>query len=844
MPNDLFLRDLKLSARSLLGRPAFALIVVLTLGLGLGATAILLSVADAVLLRPLPYPEPDRLVSLYETVDRDGVEQRRTFSYPDFLAVRDKADAFESMAVIENNSVVLRPSAASEDGQVQSTGLVQRLRGAWVSPAYFDVLGVAPRLGRAFAPEPASLEESVDMEVVLSHRLWQNHFASRADVLGETAHFDGESYRVIGVMPESFAQGDDYDVYFSALHFAAQAAQQYQSRSFGVIARLAPGQSIEQAQTQVETIFAGLEEAWPESNIGYSGGVVSLHRDTIGDLRRPVMLLGGAVALLLLLSGFNVANMMLVEALRRRRGAAIRLALGASHWHLFRQTLIETLLLAVSGAGLGLLVAAWGLPLLDQFSPVRLPAWAALDVNARVASMTFGAVVALGSALAAIVAWQGAGRRASLEVTRQGSRTVGDLGGDPLRRLLLGAQIALAFVVAVGAVLLSSSFYEWSRIDPGFSERELVFFRASLPSGEPEQTLALHQELLEKARSVTGVRSVALASDLPLEGGYSATVVAAEGARPQPDDAYGGGHRTYHHFVSEDYFSTLGLPILRGRSFDGSEPLDGDGVAVVSQELANRLWPVGDALGRRLRFGPPSAEIDEDTLWVTVIGIAGEVRHRNLRADPQRISEDPDLYLSLRQFPRRQVAAAVSLASATEGQATKGQASERLIAVRQAMEPLQAKVPFFAWRTLDDNLARELRTSRFSTLMMSVFAGLALLLAAIGVYGVFSHRVQERRREIGVRMALGAYRDRIVGWLLRDAAVTIGIGVAAGAAVALALTQMLKGVLGDLLYGVAPNDLRLFAAVAVLVVASALLACLLPARQATRVDPQIVLREE
>lgn len=838
---DLF-RPWQLATRSLFGRPAYSLVVVTTLGLGLGATAVLLAVADAVILRPLPYPQPDRLVSLYETVERNGLEQRRTFSYPDFLAVRERADAFESIAAVESDSVTLRAPATGG-------GLgFERLRGAWVSPAYFDVLGVRPSLGRAFAPETDTPEtdqpagESAAMEVILSHDLWQSRFAARRDVLGETVLLDGEGYRVIGVMPDSVGDADGYDLYFSTLLFGPEIANHRQSRNFGVIARLATGADIEQARAQVDAIFAGLEQAWPDSNAGYGGGVVSMHRDAVGDLRRPVLLLGGAVVLLLVLSAFNVANMMLVESLRRRRAAAIRLALGASPWQLFRQVLIEAQLLALSGGGLGLLIAAWGLPVLRQFSPVRLPSWAALDVDLRVAAMTLATVLVLGTLLAAIIASQGGGlgpwgRRggSSLEVVRHGARTVGDAGGTRLRRLLLGGQIALALVVGVGAVLLSSSFYTWSRIDPGFSERELVFVRASLPAGEPEETLALHRELIERALSVPGAESAALATDLPLEGGYSATVVAAEGAPPRPDDTYGGGHRTYHHVVSAEYFSTLGLPILRGRGFDGAEPFAGPGVVVISERLAERLWPGGDAIGRRLRFGPPSAEADPDTLWVTVIGIAGEVRHRNLRPDPERLAEDPDLYLSLRQFPSRQLAVATRVS---------GQAKERLVALRQALEPLEARMPLFAWRTLEDNLDRELRTSRFSTLLMTLFAGLALLLAAIGVYGVFSHRVQERRREIGVRLALGAYRDRIALWLLRDASGVIVLGLAAGAGGAFLLTRALDRVLDDLLYGSAAGDLHLYAAVAALVGAAALLACLLPARRAMQVDPQIVLREE
>ncbi|MEM8997520.1 MAG: FtsX-like permease family protein, partial [Acidobacteriota bacterium] len=488
--------------------------------------------------------------------------------------------------------------------------------------------------------------------------------------------------------------------------------------------------------------------------------------------------------------------------------------------------------LATAGAGLGLLLAAWGLPALDRLSPVRLPTWAALEVNLRVILLTLAGVGGVGAGLAALTAWLDAGP--TLDVARHGARTVGG-GGHPLRRILLGAQIALAFIVAVGALTLTASWLEWSRIDPGFEARDLVFVNATLPPAEDAELLARGDALLDALRSVPGVEAAALGSDVPLAGGYSAFVVAAEGAEPRPGDAYGGGHRTYRHLVSGDYFSALGIPIVRGRGFRDREPADGPGVAVISRRLAERLWPGDDALGKRLRFGPPSADEDPDALWVEVVGLVGEVRHRTLRPNPERLAEDPDLYLSLDQFPARGLAAAVRVS---------GQVDERLTALRGAVEPLAGAVPFYRWRTLDDHIEAELRTSRFSTSLMALFAGLALVLAAVGIYGLFSHRVGERLREIGVRMALGADRRSVLAWLLRDVAAILGLGLAAGWIGALACASLLEGLLGNLLYGVNPADPRFAVAVVVLVGSAAVAACLLPARQATRVDPQVVLRQE
>ncbi|MEM1181576.1 MAG: ADOP family duplicated permease [Acidobacteriota bacterium] len=817
------IRDLKLTARSLFRRPAFTLVVVTTLALGLGAQTTLLSVADAVLLRPLPYPDADRLASLYETVERQGVEERRTFSYPDFVAVRSGAPALEAMAAVSNNSFVVGGGESA----------AARVRGAWVSPAFFEVFGSTPQVGRVFAAERAQdLERAAPPEVVLSHGLWQSYFGGDPGALGAQLELDGDLFTVIGVMPEGFGDDSRTDVWLPILHFGPETFNNRHSRSYGVVAKLRDDASFESAQQQVDAVFAALEVEFPESNIGYGGQVLSLRHDTVGDLRQPVLMLGAAVAMLLLLAVFNVANMLLVESLRRRRPAAIRLALGASPWHLFRQKLLEIALLALAGAGLGLLLAAWGLPVLDRLSPIRLPEWAALGVNLRVVLLTLGGVVGVGASLAAVTAWLDAGP--SLQAARHGDRTVPG-GGHPMRRALLGAQIALAFIVAAGALVLTASWREWSAIHPGFDAQQLVFFNATLPPAEDLELLSRADELLASLKGVPGVDGATLASDVPLTGGYSAMVVAAEGAVPQPDDAYGGGHRSYSHVVSSDYFATLGIPIVRGRGFRVGEPLEGPGFTVISRRLAERLWPHEDALGKRLRFGPPTTEVEADTLWVEVVGLVDEVRHRTLRPDPERMAEDPDLYVPLDQFPTRNISGAVRVS---------GSLDERLLALRDAVEPHAASTPFFAWRTIDDHLETQLRTSRFSSLMMAVFAGLALILAAVGVYGLFSHRVGERTREIGVRMALGADRRHVLAWLASDVAATVAAGLALGWIGAGALAVLFEHQLGEALYRVSAGDPRFLAAVAALVAAAAAAASLLPARQATRVDPQVVLRQE
>ncbi|MCG8455859.1 MAG: ABC transporter permease [Holophagales bacterium] len=815
------LHALPSALRTLLRRPTFSLVVVLTLALALGPGATILSVADAVLLRPLPYPEPEELVRLYETVRRDGLEERRTFSFPDYEAVRRGADAFVGISAADYESFVLR----TEDR-------VERLRGTWVTPLHFEVLGISPTLGRGFGSAASYPPETgaAPAEVLLSHRLWQSRFGGRPGVLGASLRLDGDLFTVIGVLPDGFGADRALDVWLPLLSRDPEVLGNRHDRSFEVTARLAPGTTLERAQEQLDALFAGLEADWPDSNRGYGARAVSLRRELVGDLRQPVLLLSGAVALLLVIACANVANMLLAESLRRRRPSAIRLALGARPWHLYRQTLLETLLLGTAGAGLGLLLAAWGLPLLDRVSPVELPSWALVQVNLRVVLSTVVGVGLVGGLIAVGASWLDLGP--TLAATRAGARSVGgEAGGHPLRRLLLAGQVALAFMVATGAVLLTSSWLELNRIDPGFDAREMVFFRASV-EGEAEARLAAYGEILERVRSAPGVASAALASDAPLEGGYSALVVAAEGAEPRPDDSYGGGHRAYRHLVDRHYFSTLELPLRRGRGFGPQDHADSPAVAVVSERLARRLWPgEGDPIGRRFTFGAPEAEPEPDTLWVTVVGVAGEVRHRTLRPDPERIAEDPDLYLSLEQFPRPSVAALVRV---------EGDAEARLLDLRRVTEPLAASMPVFGWATLDDHLGDQLRANRFSLALMGLFATLSLLLAAVGLYGVFSQRVGERRREIGVRMALGASRGGILALVARDASAVVVAGIAAGWLGTLAA----GGAASELLYGVDSGDVRLLTLAALLVAAVGVLACLAPARAASRVDPQVVLREE
>lgn len=824
------LHDLRFALRSLRRRPGFTASVVATLALGLGANAALFSLVDAVMLRSLPYPDAERLVSLFETVSRDDATERRTLSYPDFEAVRDDVAALEAVAASAGTSFVV-------DGGERA----ERRRGERVTRQYFAVLGITPLRGGGFTGDGGG-------QVVIGHAFWRSSFGGAENIVGRSLRIDGEAHTVVGVMPPHFGGVRDDRELWTALEALPEATRERDNRFLDVVARRTPGADLELVNEQLATVFARLEVEFPDTHTGYSAAATTLHDELVGDLRGPVRLLLCAVGLLLLIACVNVANLLLVHRIQQRRQAAVRLALGAGPSDLVRWNVIEVLVLALASGVLGLLCATWGLSALVRLAPADLPAFAAITINRQVVAFSLVLATVVAAVLGFATALQ-VRRGTAPTLLRQGAATI-DGPRHGVHRLLLGSEVALALVVVIGALSMLRGWHAFTHIDPGFEARSAIV-QLTLPGdtasrdGEDEATrqAALQRQLLDAMASTPGSTKAALASDSPLAGGYSATVVSREGGEPRPGEPYGGAHRTYVHAVSAGYFDALGIPRLQGDGFGGTTA-DSPAVAIVSRALADRLWPASNPVGLRFKLGPPQAAPSAlesaagstagEPDWIRVIGVVDEVRHRSLVPAPERIAEDPDLYLPLAQWPRRSLSGIVRVA--------QGDGATLLPTLRERLEAVRADMPVYGLRTLADDLSMQTARYRFGTVLMSTFASLSLLLAALGIYAVMAYRVSEQAREIGLRMALGATRANVMRLSVRDGLHATAIGLVVGAVLTFAVRSLVAG--EDLLpLGLALDPSVIGMALLALGLV-ALAACALPAHRASRVDPLGALRQD
>jgi putative ABC transport system permease protein len=812
---DEILHDLRHAARSLVRRPGFSTTVVLTLALGIGATTAIFSVVYALLLRRLPFPHAERLVTVSETVRRDVVE-RRAFSYPDFTDLEREATSFSALAAWNDATWAL-----------VSDGKAERVKGEVVSPGYFPLLGVEPLLGRGLA---APAGEEGRSEVVLGYGLWQRRFAGDRGVLGARVRLDDGDFTVVGVLPPGFSGlSGKGELWTSIADLPAGLLGERGSRWHAVVGRLAPGVSRARAAEEVAGIFRHLEGAHPEANQGYGGIVIPLRDDLFGDLERPLTLLFAAVALVLLIACANVAHLLLVRVAGRRRERAVRVALGAGRARLLAQHLAETLVLSLAGAAAGIGVAVAGIHLLAAVNPVDLPAFVPIRLDGGV--LLFTVALALATAL-------GLGLATSL---RTGARTAADLatgirGGSPgpaarrARGLLVVVEVALALVLAVGGALTALAFRNLRGIDPGFDPAALLVFRVNLAASglDGPQRLATARRLSAAVGARPGVAAVAIATDAPFEGTSAATLVTPEGRQLAPDAPYGGATRVYRHLVSPGYFAALRAPLSRGRDFTAEDREEAPRTAIVSQALARRLWPGGeDPVGQRFKFGPPSAKDS----WVTVVAVAADLKQRALVADATRTPTDPDLYLPL-------------FASAPDNFAflvrARGSAAALVPGLRAEVARAAPAAAAYRFESMGQRLDQETASSRFSSLLMGAFALLAVVLATLGLYGVMAYSVAERTREIGIRMALGARGERVLGMVVGQGMALVAGGVAVGLGASLVLGRLVD----RLLYGVSASEPAVLAAATLLLAAVALGACLLPARRASRVDPLVALRHE
>ena len=808
-------RDLVYAFRSLRRHPTFAAAVILTLALGLGASTAVFSLVNAALLNPLPFAEPERLTFLWGVA---GPE--RDVRGASFIEAKDWAErsrTLERLSVYDNPSLNLRTREGAE-----------RIESEWVSASYFDLLGASPMLGRTFLPEEDEVPER-DAVVVLAHSLWTNRFGADPAIVGRTITLNDKPYTVIGVMPEGFrGLSFEAEAWIPSMMIGVTGdpslLERRGSRWIGAVARLAPGVTPDEAQRDMDRVAASLAADYPETNADRGVQLLSLHDYYLGDLRGLLLLLLGSVLLFLLVACANVTSLQLVRATTRRREIGVRLALGADRRHLVRQLLTESLVLALAGGVAGLVLALW---LVDAVPPLLpdglLPAYVQVALDGRV--VAFGAALCIGCGL--VVGLLPALRATRMELNdalKAGGRTagsaIGGLGRPRLQQAIVVGEVALAIVLLVGAGLMARSFAHRLGVDPGFRADGVLALRITLPRDryESEDRLAFADQLLGRLRSLPGVTDAALGSDLPLRGSSSASMLVVD---ERPDDRI----RYYVHKVTPDYFRTLGIPLLKGRSIEATDRPDTPPVVVVTEAMARRFWPSDDAIGRRIRLG--SAE----GTAATVVGVVRTPRFRDLTTDLGAPRSEPDVFFPLAQRGDRVLD--IALRSNIEPASLTS-------AVRAQVAALDPGVPIYAVQPLEESVREQTATSRFGSVVMSSFSVLALLLAAIGIYGLLAFLVSLGTREIAIRMALGADAPRVQRRVVGQGMLLVGIGVVLGLAGGVVAARALS----SQLFGVSPTDPATLAAVSVTVLAAALLACWLPARRAARVEPQAVLRGE
>jgi putative ABC transport system permease protein len=800
---DNLLNDLRYGLRMLAKRPGFTLVAVLTLALGIGANTAIFSVVNAVLLRPLPYREPERLVQVWETYRQNGTEQG--FVAPNnFLDWSSQAQSFECLSAVSLRGFLLT-------GTLEPT----EVPGMKVSINFFPLLGLGPQLGRLFLPEDE--QPGKRRVAVISHSFWQQRFGGDAGAVGGTLKLDDYVYTIIGVLRPDFRPSElatDYQAEIwtpLVLDAAAGDREEHYLRVFG---RLKPGIASEQAQTEMSTIARQLELNYPKTNTERGARVVPLHEQVTGNIRNILFLLQCATGFVLLIACTNVANLLLARVAVREREMAVRAALGAGRFRLVRLLLGESLVLALAGGAAGLLLALWGTDLLISVAPPDIPRLGQVSPDGRVIGFTFALSLLTVVLLGIIPAWQAA--RVNLNTAlKEGGRTATET--RHLRSVLVVAEIALTLVLVIGSGLLVRSLIRLQNVKLGFNPDKVLTLQVSLLGSkykDAQQIASFYQQAVARIETVPGVQSATVISSPPLIRWANLwTTFEIEGQPVEPSRA----PMVYYRLISPAFFRTLEVPLVRGRAFTDSDTIDSTPVAIINEGLARRYFPDTDPVGKKVIVGRTTREI---------VGIASNVRHRTLEAE-----EELEVYMPHLQRPRGVVLLAIR---------TVSDPNTVTAAVQKAMWEGDPDAAISSVATLKQVLGDVLARPRFNALLLGVFSVVALLLAAVGIYGVMSYMVTQKTREIGVRMALGAQKRDILKLIVKQGMLLTGTGVTIGLGAALLLTRFLS----TLLHGVSEKDPLTFAAIALLVSAVALLACYIPARRATGVDPGVALRYE
>jgi predicted permease len=810
-------QDIRYGLRMIVKSPGFTLLAVLALALGICANTTIFSLINGLILRPLAgVKEPERLVAVYTSDYSSGLYGGS--SYPDYLDFRDQADVLAGLAAYDQTVLNLTGGAEAE-----------RLRGAYVTGNFFNVLGVPAQVGRTL--QPSDDATSGAQPVVISHGLWQRRFNSDPTIVGGTLKLNGRAYTIVGVTTPSFRGlrlGEPPEFWLAMTAESGLTSGGRGDRGLELTGRLKPGVSVGQAQAQLAIISARLAQAYPESNMGTlerpnEPRPITVVREARIEPRaqRSVwqvsLLLFAVVGLVLLIACANVANLLLARASVRRREIAIRLALGASRKRLVRLLLTESLLLAILGGTVGLIVTLWTAGLLPTFFPPTEAGGLDLNLDWRVLAFTCVIVLLTGVVF---------GLAPALKATRHDLVTSlkDDAGsyGRRLRRLslrdaLVISQLALSLVLLIGAALFVRSLRQALEFDPGFTSQKLLLATVETrgASLSKEQGQTFYQQALERISGLPGVRGVTLTRVIPISGGGQRRGVQLEGYQPQPNE----DTELNTNVVGHDYFNTMDIPILQGRDFKREDSENSPGVVIVNEELARRYFSGQNAVGKRLRLGSESP-------YLEIVGVARTAKYRNLREQPL-----PFIYIPFAQEYQTGMTLIVRTAS---------DPALLIPALRNEIRALNKDVPIFAVQTMTERIGAQLAADRMIAVLLSIFGGAALLLAAIGIYGVMGYSVAQRTHEIGVRIALGAERRDIFRLVLGQGLMLILIGAGLGLGLAITLTRVLQ----NLLFGVSATDPLVFSMIVLLLIAVALLACYLPARRATKVDPLVALRYE
>ena len=797
------LKDIRYGFRVLLKKPGFTFVAVLALALGIGANTAIFSVVNGVLLRPLPYPESENLVRVYEKRLQLG-RTRNVASSPDFIDWRAQNQVFEQMAAWTGWGANLT------DG-----GEPERIQGAAVTWDLFPLLRVKPLLGRTFLSEEG--RPNNNLFVIISHGFWQRRYGGSPDIVGQTITLNGAGVTVIGVMPPDFQFPNKDTEIWVPMWFDPADPGNRGGHFLGVIARLKPGVSLGQAQVEMDSIAARLEQQYPV-NTGHGVNLFPLYEETVGDIRPALLVLLGAVGFVLLIACANVANLLLVRSAGRQREIAIRTAMGASRFRIIKQLLTESLLLSLVGGALGLLLAFWGVDLLLALSPEDMPRITEIRIDGRVLGFTFALSLFTGVVFGLLPALSASRLDLNTSLKEGGRSSALSFGRNRARGLLVVSEVALAVVLLIGAGLMMKSFLHLQTVGAGFNPQSVLAVDFVLPASkyrEGEQQAAFFRQVIERVSALPGIQSVGGVVNIPFGENSGSRYFRIEGRPPQPE---GQGLNADYNLASPNYFRTLGIPLIKGRDFTERDVQGAPEVVMINEEMARQFWPDEDPIGKRIAVG--------DGPWRSIVGIVGNVRQKGFDIEPRQ-----EMIFPLLQTPIPFMTLVARTAS--EPKAT-------ISALRAEIASIDALQPVFNIRTMEEAAAESVAPERLNTLLLGALAVIALILAAVGIYGVMSYSVTQRTHEIGLRMALGALPRSVLGLVIKQGMSLILIGLVIGLSAALALTRLMK----SLLYEVSTTDPATFALISALLVVVAFLATYIPARRATRVDPGVALRYE